>query len=478
MAVKKKNQAIQDLLLEEDFISYLLENSHQVGDAMKVTNQDSFTDALFSASYSACVELFNEGKVFNRYDVFRLLKSKEKELGIDSSQVLSLLPKRSVDVFKVGSELKELHNKRMALEISNLIQQSIADGNDMSSISAIIENGLMSLTESQSSSEVYSIDDIYESVMDKMQANAGVTKFSGIDTGSRKLNYALGGWQEGLIIIAARPGMGKTIVGLEHAKYASMSGKKVLFLSLEMPKESLMYRYISSQVHEYKYSDLKANRITQEDVARIRNSNARVLKELPIFFYDSDNRDINYLSSILKAEVRKNSIELVVIDYIQLIRDNQIKDQSDFAQVSSVSNKLQKLTRSLSIPIIGLSQLSRSIEGRTNRTPMLSDLRSSGNIEQDAIVVIGLYRDDYYKYNDAKTNGQAVAPMDNTLKYTILKNRDGEVGDIVRYVDVRTNRVADTEEELFRFENPQVIFQNSALNTLQNDFDTNPLSPF
>lgn len=478
MAVKKKNQAIQDLLLEEDFISYLLENSHQVADAIKVTNQHSFTDALFSASYSACVELFNDGKVFNRYDVFRLLKSKEKELGIDSSQVLSLLPKRSVDVFQVGTELKELFNKRTAFELSHAIQQSIADGNDMSAISSIIENGLESLTESESSSEIYSIDGLYDSVMDKMQANAGVTKFSGIDTGSRKLNYALGGWQEGMTVIAARPGMGKTIVGLEHAKYASLSGKRVLFLSLEMPKESLMYRYISSEAHEFKYSDLKANRITQEDVSKIRNSNARMLKQLPIFFYDSDNRDVNYLSSILKAEVRKNKIEMVVIDYLQLIRDNQMKDQSDFTQVSSVSNKVQKLSRSLKIPIIALSQLSRSIEGRTNRTPMLSDLRSSGNIEQDAIVVIGLYRDDYYKYNDAKTNGQAVAPMDNTLKYNILKNRDGEVGDIVRYVDVRTNRVADTEDELFRFENPVVEFQTSALNTMENNFDTTTLSPF
>jgi replicative DNA helicase len=478
MAVKKITNPTIDFLLEEDFMSYLLENPNQIVDANKIITPSAFTDPLMEASFKACIELYSDGKVFNRYDVFRVLKLKEKELGVDSSKVLTLLPKRSIDILQISSELKELENKRFASELSVSIQQALVDGDDSATISTIIEKGLESMTENISSSEIYSIDALYDSVLDRMQATAGITKFSGIDTGSRKLNYALGGWQEGMTIIAARPGMGKTIVGLEHAKCAGMSGKSVLFLSLEMPKESLMYRYISSEAHEFKYSDLKANRITQEDVSKIRNSNARMLKQLPIFFYDSDNRDVNYLSSILKAEVRKNKIDMVVIDYLQLIRDNQMKDQSDFAQVSSVSNKVQKLSRSLSIPIIGLSQLSRSIEGRTNRTPMLSDLRSSGNIEQDAIVVIGLYRDDYYKYNDAKTNGQAVAPMDNTLKYTILKNRDGEVGDIVRYVDVRTNRVADTEEELFRFDKPEVLFHNSALNNMSNDFDQTTLSPF
>jgi replicative DNA helicase len=108
---------------------------------------------------------------------------------------------------------------------------------------------------------------------------------------------------------------------------------------------------------------------------------------------------------------------------------------------------------------------------------MLSDLRSSGNIEQDAIVVIGLYRDDYYKYVDAKANNQAVAPMDNTLKFIILKNRDGEVGDINRYVDVKTNRVADSEEDLFRF-TPEIAYENSVINTMKSDFDNISVEPF
>jgi len=477
MALNKKI-VIEDFFLEEDVIAYLLENSHMVQDASKIITDNCFVDLLFKASFNAMVELSIDNKIFNRYDVFRLLKSKNLSIGVDPSHLLSLLPKGKVELPKVCGELKELEVKRIANDLSISIQQSLANGDDITKLSSVVELGLAEIQNGPLSTEIYSLDNVYESVMDKMEATAGVLKFSGVDTGSRKLNYVLGGWQPGVTIIAARPGMGKTIAGLEHAKSASKTGVKVLFLSLEMPKESLVYRYISSEFEDYKYSDLKANRISKEDVTKIRNSNARVLKQLPISFYDSDNRDVNYLNLLLIKECRKNGIGLIVIDYLQLIRDNQIKDQSDFAQVSSVSNKIQKLTRKLGIPIVALSQLSRSVESRANKHPMLSDLRSSGNIEQDAIVVILLYRDDYYKYVEAKESNQPVAQMDNKLLYIVAKNRDGEVGDVNRIVDVKTNRIADEESELFGFKEPQVAFKDSAINKIQPNFDDITIRPF
>ena len=468
-----------DNMLEEDVISYILEHPHSIVDAKKIITKDSFTQDLLSASYLACVTLSQEKGTFNRYDVFRWLKSNEAEFNIDASKVLLMLPKRTFNLVAVCAELKELEIKRNISDMVIGVESGLTGGAEVSDLLHILDTGMARITDEAVSDEVVSMSSVYDKVMAQLEMNAGNVKFSGIDTGSRKLNYALGGWQEGVSIIAARPGMGKTIAGLEHAKHACLAGKRVLFLSLEMPKESLMYRYISSETIEYNYSDLKANRITQEDVAKIKVSNARLLKKLPLFFYDSDNRDINYLSMLLAGECRKNKIDMVVVDYLQLIRDVQIRDQSDFAQVSSVSNKMQKLSRKLGIPIVCLSQLSRDVEKRTSRVPQLSDLRSSGNIEQDAIVVIGLYRDDYYKYVDAKANGQAVAPMDNILKYTILKNRDGNVGDINRYVDVKTNRIADEESELFRFVDSEISYQDSQINKIKVDFDNNiSVAPF
>ena len=474
-----KSNNIVDTLLEEDVVSYLLEHPHLVRDASKIIDPEVFIDPLMKASFASMVDFNIDGKGFTRYDIFRDLKSKESELNIDASPIIKLLPKRTFDLNSVCVSLRELENKRRYNDISTQLACAIKDGDDISTMQSIIENGLSDIIEGTKSAEIFTLGEVYDSVMTKLELNAGNVKFSGIDTGSRKLNYALGGWQEGMIVIAARPSMGKTIVGLDVAKSSARSGKKVLFLSLEMPKESLMYRYISSEAPEFKYSDIKANRITQEDVKKIRVSNARELKKLPIYFYDSDNRDINYLSMILTGECRKNKIDLVVIDYMQLIRDNQMRGQDDFSQVSSVSNKIQKLTRKLGIPIICLSQLSRGAEGRSDKRPQLSDIRSSGNIEQDASVVVGLYRPYYYAQTEARANNQPVPPMDYTLEFILLKNRDGMTGGVVRYCDVTTNRIADEEEELFRFTVAEPAYHNSVINKMEVDFDNNvTIAPF
>jgi len=470
---------IHDKLLEADVIAYLLDKPHLVKDAVKIIGEKAFTEPLFIHSFNAMVAFYLDNKAYTRFDIFKRLGANEYLSSKESQSILTLMPLGTIELLSACQELRSNEKKRSYQQLTNEITFALNSGEDVTTIQTIIEQGITGIEEDNVSSEVYSLGDVYDNVMDKLELNAGNVKFSGIDTGSRKLNYALGGWQEGMIVVAARPSMGKTIVGLDFAKASAKSGKRVLFLSLEMPKESLMYRYISSEAPEYKYSDIKANRITQEDVAKIRLSNARELKRLPIFFYDSDNRDINYLSMVLTTECRKNKIDIVVIDYMQLIRDNQMRGQDDFSQVSSVSNKIQKLTRKLNIPIICLSQLSRGVEGRGDKRPQLSDIRSSGNIEQDASVVIGLYRPYYYAQAEARANNQPTPPNDYTLEFVLLKNRDGMTGGVVRYCDVTTNRIADEEDELFRFTAIEPAYRNSVLSKMEVDFDNDvKIEPF
>lgn len=468
-----------DNLIEADVIAYLLDKPHLVKDAVKIVSEEAFTYELYREAYLTMKEFYLDNKAYTRFDIFKRLSDNPYYLSDEPPMLLTITPKTTIELATACLELRTLEKKRQYQDLTNTLQSAIDNNEDITLIQTIIEQGVSSIEQDVVSTDVYSLGDVYDKVMDKLEVNAGNVKFSGIDIGSRKLNYALGGWQEGMIVIAARPSMGKTIVGLDVAKASARSGKKVLFLSLEMPKESLLYRYISSEAPEYKYSDIKANRITQEDVQKIRKSNARELKSLPIFFYDSDNRDVNYLSMVLTTECRKNKIDMVVIDYLQLIRDNQMRGQDDFSQVSSVSNKIQKLTRKLNIPIVCLSQLSRGAEGRSDKRPQLSDIRSSGNIEQDASVVIGLYRPYYYAQTEARANNQPVPPMDYTLEFIILKNRDGMTGGVIRYCDVTTNRVADEEEELFRFTAVEPAYKNSVINKMEVDFDNNvTIEPF
>jgi replicative DNA helicase len=468
-----------DTLLEADLASYLIEHPHYTSDAKKIITTEVFADPLNKAVFSACVELSDTQNTFTRSDIFRLVKSKKIQ-GINDTAILTLRPNRVIELTELCLELKELYAKRILFNISSNINAMLIDGADVNTIRASIDADTDSLsTGIDANKEVVGIAEVFDNTITLLEENAGKAKFSGVDTGSRQLNYSLGGWQAGMIVIAARPSAGKTIVGLDFAKKAGMAGKNVLLLSLEMPKESLMNRFISSEASEFTYADLGAYRLSKEDIDKIKDSDAVNLKKLPIYFYDSDNRDINYLSSIVISECRKHKIDIVIIDYLQLIRDNQIKDQSDFAQVSSVSTKVQRLTRKLNIPIICLSQLSRTVESRNDKRPQLSDIRSSGNIEQDASIVIGLYRPHYYALTEARANGTPEpTEIDTTLEFVILKNRNGMTGSIVRHCDVLTNRVADTADELFRFTQPQVIYQDSHINNILNNFDNTNVAPF
>jgi hypothetical protein len=160
-------------------------------------------------------------------------------------------------------------------------------------------------------------------------------------------------------------------------------------------------------------------------------------------------------------------------------RVRQMRGQDDFTQVSSVSNKIQKLTRKLNIPIICLSQLSRGAEGRSDKRPQLSDIRSSGNIEQDASVVIGLYRPYYYAQAEARANNLPAPQNDYTLEFILLKNRDGMTGGVLRYCDVTTNRVTDEQDELFRFTAMEPAYKNSVISKMEVDFDKDvTIAPF
>lgn len=434
-----------------------------------MVSAEVFTDELFEASYLACVELSESNGTFTRSDVFRLVKSRNKDL--DAVKLLSLRQDRAVDYEEVCAELTQLLGRRKLNDMSLTVLEMIRDGAEVDDIQVVVNASNDDLKEIAKTSSVVDITQLYDDTIGLLVENAGKTKISGVDTGSRQLNYSVGGWQEGnMIVIAARPSAGKTIVGLDFAKKASMAGSPVLIVSLEMPANQLMYRFISSEASAYKYSDLGAYRVSQDDIIAIRQSDAQRLRSLPIHFYDGDNRDVNYLANVITAQCRMNGIKLVVIDYLQLMRDSLIKDMSDFAQVSSISNKIQKLARKLEIPIIVLSQLSRAVEQRNDKRPQLSDIRSSGNVEQDASIVIGLYRPHYYAVQEAKANGQREPDkIDTTIEFIILKNRNGKVGTVYRHCDIMTNRVEDEDYQLLTFEEQKPMFANSALTNADSE---------
>jgi replicative DNA helicase len=239
----------------------------------------------------------------------------------------------------------------------------------------------------------------------------------GLPSGFYELDRLTSGFHGGeLTVIGARPGMGKTAFALNIAFNVASQGKKVLFFSLEMGKKQLSLRTYS-MISEIPLSKIRSGLLNDEEVEKITNSyleNADVLEKMVLI------DDVSYLSDIMKIAYSMDNIDLIIVDYLQLIKTKN-KYQMRYQELADIANSLKFLSKDLDIPIIALAQVNREVEKKADKRPTLSDLRESGDIEATADIVMFLHREGYYKGNND----------DNTAEVIVAKNRNGESG-IVR----------------------------------------------
>jgi len=254
-------------------------------------------------------------------------------------------------------------------------------------------------------------------------------QMTGIKTGIVDLNRITNGWKPGeLIIVAGRPGMGKTAVALNlFTKSAAKSGKKTLFFSLEMDDISLADRLVCSY-GGINPDNLKTGQISDEEMQAYCTAR-KELETLPIYIDDSARVNIKHISTISRAKRRKGECDMVVIDYLQLIEIQEQKGYGNFKnrerEVAEMSRALKLLAKELKIPVMLLCQLSRAVESRTgHKQPQLADLRESGAIEQDADMVIFPYRPEYY---DITQDDQGNS-LEGIMMLITAKNRNGRLG--------------------------------------------------
>jgi replicative DNA helicase len=233
------------------------------------------------------------------------------------------------------------------------------------------------------------------------EAKKNKSEVTGVSTGFLDLDKLLGGWHDSdLVILAARPAMGKTSFALNIAEIAARNsmngdrlGRPVGFFSLEMSADQLAGRILSSATG-ITSTALQRGDIKDNDFDRLI-SQANALNDMPIYIDDTASLHINMLRSRARRMVRQHNVGMIVVDYLQLLRGNG-NGFNRVQEITDISMSLKGIAKELNIPVIALSQLSRAVEGRDNKRPMLSDLRDSGSIEQDADLVIFLYREDYY----------------------------------------------------------------------------------
>lgn len=294
------------------------------------------------------------------------------------------------------------------------------------------EQLLFSIQEKTTANAFTSMPDLmheYIGELEFLHANRG--SIIGVPTGYDELDACLGGMQKSdLILLAARPSVGKTSLGLCIGYNAAHKGKKVAVFSLEMGKK-LLARRLMSMHSKVDMQRLRSGWVEEQEWEKVMNSAGR-LSQLPIWINDTAGNPISSMRSQLRQLQRETGgIDLVVVDYIGLIEPDMESAKRDnlVQQVSAISRGLKTLAREFDVPVLALAQLSRAVESRQNKRPMLADLRDSGSLEQDADVVLFIYREDYYAMREQREN----YTPDNLAEVHIAKHRNGPTGEVSLY---------------------------------------------
>jgi replicative DNA helicase len=261
----------------------------------------------------------------------------------------------------------------------------------------------------------------------------GVT---GVPSGFTKLDEMLSGFQKtDLVILAARPSMGKTALALSIARNAASTGKAVGIFSLEMSAQQLVMRFISAD-SEINLQRLRSGKLTDEERKQLVRRLDKLMKS-PIYIDDSAGMSpVEFRAKCRRMKI-EHKIDMVIVDYLQLM--HAPKAESREREISVISHTLKQVAKELDIPVVALSQLNRSLESRSDKRPMLSDLRESGSIEQDADVVMFVHRPEYYKIEKFEDG----ASTENIAEIIIGKQRNGPVGDLRLYYDKNLARFAN-----------------------------------
>ncbi|HKM18454.1 MAG TPA: replicative DNA helicase [Aliarcobacter sp.] len=465
--------SIYSINIERAVLSSIFFNPEELEDVLGVLKPKDFYLPAHKAIFEAIVKLHSEDMPIDEDFVRNRVDKKEINDGV-LLEILSANPITNTAAYV--KEIKDASVKRELATLATTIKK-VAIEDDISANEALdtIQGELYKISTNSATSELKDMKTVTSDTLayiEKMK-KLGNKYLIGQTTGFEALDKKTTGFNEGdLIIIAARPAMGKTALVLNMALKNVEQGKGVIFFSLEMPAEQLMLRMLAAK------TSIPLQNLRKGDMDDKEWSNLSAafddLNNKKLFVDDGGSININQLRARVRklAQIQENNISLVVIDYLQLMQGLGNKDRHQ--EVSDISRGLKMLARELKIPIVALSQLNRGLENRPDKRPMLSDLRESGAIEQDADIIMFVYRDDVYKQRDemrkekeAKDKGEDYKSkfMDKPIEEAeiiIGKQRNGPIGTVKLDFHKALTKFIDKDNEHYGQAPIEVVFESVA----------------
>lgn len=415
-----------DTEAEQAVLGSMLTDQDAAASAIEVLKVEDFYREDHKAIYEAILNLYNRAEPIDIITLKAELTSIGKFEQVGGIEYLAELPEKVPTTTNADKYIKIVEDKSMLRSLIKTANEIQALGYDpMQEVEDIVdtaEKKIFNLVQGKNQKGYTAVKDILvESFALLEQLYNQKQHITGVPTGFADLDYKTAGLHNSdLILIAARPAMGKSAFALNIASYAAVKANvPVVIFSLEMSKEQMVNRILASEAM-VDSNKIRTGKIEDEDWAKIAEATG-ILSEAPIFIDDTPGISMTEIRAKCRKLKMEKNIGLVVIDYLQLIAGNSKRAGSREQEISEISRSLKILAKELNVPVIALSQLSRAPEQRPDHIPMLSDLRESGAIEQDADIVMFLYRDDYYNEETEKKN---------IAEVIIAKHRSGSVGTV------------------------------------------------
>ncbi|MDA8764790.1 replicative DNA helicase [Candidatus Pelagibacter bacterium] len=410
-----KNKQPSNLEAEQALLGSILVNNDIIDEVSTIISPNIFYDPAHVKIYEVIESLNNKGMIANPITLKNFFEKDNMLIEVGGTEYLVKLTrfsgsaKQAVDYAKV---IHEMYLRRELVLISDKLSSDTLNANSQEqnaeNIIEITEKSLFDLAERGSFSQSFlkfneALDQTIEMATLAMKSDQGIV---GVPTGLTDLDEKLGGLHKSdLVILAGRPGMGKTALATNIAYHAAQNllsrqeKSSIAFFSLEMSSEQLSTRILSEQAR-IKSDDIRRGKVTESEINRYIET-SRNIYNLPLYIDETPAITISTLSNRARRIKRLFGLNLIVVDYIQLMRAPNSNNRGDnrVQEVSEITQGLKALAKELKVPVLALSQLSRAVESRDDKKPQLSDLRESGSIEQDADVVMFVYREAYYLEN-------------------------------------------------------------------------------